>query len=74
MKTIDFNGSHSETIKYDNLPDGIYYLFETDENGVPYAMGETHTEKDRTYKCVVGDAPVILQIIKCSYRVVHRER
>ena len=55
MKTIDFNGSHSETIKYDNLPDGIYYLFETDENGVPYAMGETHTEKDRTYKCVVGD-------------------
>lgn len=55
LKTIDFNGSHSETIKYDNLPDGIYYLFETDENGVPYAMGETHTEKDRTYKCVVGD-------------------
>lgn len=54
LKTIDFNGSHSETIKYDNLPDGIYYLFETDENGVPYAMGETHTEKDRTYKCVVG--------------------
>ena len=50
LKTIDFNGSHSETIKYDNLPDGIYYLFETDENGVPYAMGETHTEKDRTYK------------------------
>lgn len=31
------------------------YLFETDENGVPYAMGETHTEQDRTYKCVVGD-------------------
>ena len=55
MKTIDFNGSHSETIKYDNLPDGTYYLFETDENGVPYAMGETHTEQDRTYKCVVGD-------------------
>ena len=55
LKTIDFNGSHSETIKYDNLPDGIYYLFETDENGVPYAMGETHTEQDRTYKCVVGD-------------------
>lgn len=27
LKTIDFNGSHSETIKYDNLPDGIYYLF-----------------------------------------------
>ena len=25
LKTIDFNGSHSETIKYDNLPDGIYY-------------------------------------------------
>lgn len=55
LKTIDFNGSHSETIKYDNLPDGTYYLFETDENGVPYAMGETHTEQDRTYKCVVGD-------------------
>lgn len=55
LKTIDFNGSHSETVKYDNLPDGTYYLFETDENGVPYAMGETHTEQDRTYKCVVGD-------------------
>ena len=55
LKQIDFNGSHSETVKYDNLPDGTYYLFETDENGAPYAMGESHTDQDRTYKCVVGD-------------------
>lgn len=55
LKQLDFNGSHSATVKYDNLPDGTYYLFETDENGVPYAMGETHTDQDRVYKCVVGD-------------------
>ena len=55
VKELKFRGTSSSTVKYDNLPDGIYYLFETDENGVPYAMGETHTEQDRTYKCVVGD-------------------
>lgn len=74
LKTIDFNGSHSETIKYDNLPDGTYYLFETDENGVPYAMGETHTEQDRTYKCVVGDGSGDSTDNKVQLQAVHRER
>ena len=56
LKKIDFSGTTSATVKYDNLPDGTYYLFETDENGTPYAMDKTHTDSyDRVYKCVVGD-------------------
>lgn len=38
------------------MTDGTYYVFETDENGKPYIMGDSHTEQyDRTYKCVIGD-------------------
>ena len=56
VKRIDFSGTTSATVKYDNLPDGTYYIFETDENGTPYAMDKAHTDSyDRTYKCVVGD-------------------
>lgn len=56
IKRIDFSGTTSSTVKYDNLPDGTYYIFETDENGTPYAMNKAHTDSyDRTYKCVVGD-------------------
>lgn len=56
LKRIDFSGTTSATVRYDNLPDGTYYIFETDENGTPYAMNQTHTDAyDRTYKCVVGD-------------------
>lgn len=56
VKRIDFSGSTSATVRYDNLPDGTYYIFETDANGTPYAMGKAHTDSyDRTYKCVVGD-------------------
>lgn len=56
VKRIDFSGTTSATVKYDNLPDGTYYIFETDENGTPYAMNKAHTDSyDRTYKCVVGD-------------------
>ncbi len=54
VKSLDFSGSTSATVKYDNLPDGTYYLFETDENGTPYAMNKAHTDQyRRTYKCVV---------------------
>lgn len=54
VKSLDFSGSTSATVKYDNLPDGTYYLFETDENGTPYAMNKAHTDQyKRTYKCVV---------------------
>ena len=54
IKSLDFSGSTSATVKYDNLPDGTYYLFETDENGTPYAMNKAHTDQyRRTYKCVV---------------------
>lgn len=56
VKELKFKGTSSSTVKYDNLPDGTYYVFETDENGKPYIMGDSHTEQyDRTYKCVIGD-------------------
>lgn len=56
MKELKFRGTSSSTVKYDNLPDGTYYVFETDENGKPYIMGDSHTDQyDRTYKCVIGD-------------------
>lgn len=56
VKQLDFNASTSATVRYDNLPDGTYYIFETDENGTPYAMNQTHTDAyNRTYRCVVGD-------------------
>ena len=56
VKELKFEGSSSVTVKYDNLPDGTYYVFETDKNGTPYIIGDTHTDEfGRTYKCVVGD-------------------
>lgn len=56
VKELKFKGTSSSTVKYDNLPDGTYYVFETDENGKPYIMGDSHTDQyDRTYKCVIGD-------------------
>ena len=56
VKELKFRGTSSSTVKYDNLPDGTYYVFETDENGKPYIMGDSHTDQyDRTYKCVIGD-------------------
>ena len=56
VKELKFKGTSSSTVKYDNLPDGLYYVFETDENGKPYIMGDSHTDQyDRTYKCVIGD-------------------
>lgn len=56
VKELKFQGTSSATVKYDNLPDGTYYIFETNEDGIPYIMGDTHTDQYyRTYKCVVGD-------------------
>lgn len=56
IKTLSFKGSSSTTVKYDNLPDGTYYIFETDQNGTPYKMNKAHTDSsNKTYRCVVGD-------------------
>lgn len=56
VKELKFQGTSSATVKYDNLPDGTYYILETKADGTPYIMGDTHTDElGRTYKCVVGD-------------------
>lgn len=59
LKKLHFQGTSSESATYENLPKGIYYLYETDEKGTPIAFDQKQNDKfGRPFKCVIGDGDV----------------
>lgn len=56
VKELSFKDSSTATAKFENLPDGTYYVFETEQEGTPLKINAPQKDKNqKQYRWVVGN-------------------
>ena len=56
VKELFFKDSSTATAKFENLPDGTYYVFETEQEGTPLKINAPQKDKNqKQYRWVVGN-------------------
>ena len=56
VKELSFKDSSTATVKFENLPDGTYYVFETEQEGTPLKINAPQKDKNqKQYRWVVGN-------------------
>ncbi len=66
LQTVQIHNGSSGTVSFTGLPNGTYYIFETDEKGTPLAYDELQTGSIGKFICTVEDGDATISVKKGS--------